>query len=181
MNRRLFLSVASLTLLLPNPIWASEMNNSALQKTHLDIVSDYPSVSHISASSLAKKMDKDVILFDVREIKEFNVSRLTNASQVDPSITPEAFMTQFKSDWSGKTVVFYCSVGRRSSILAERLQSDLKSAGAEEVYNLQEGIFGWHNAALPLENDNGTTESVHPYNAFWKRMVNRKKLARYRP
>lgn len=181
MNRRHFISATSLVFFIPSPLWASDNSNSALRKTHIDIVGDYPSVSHISVEALSERMNKDVILFDVREMKEFEVSHLIGANHVDPSISPEDFMTQFKSDWSEKTVVFYCSVGRRSSILAERLQSDLKANGAADVYNLEDGIFGWHNSGLPLTNEKGQTNYVHPYNVFWKRMVNRKDLARYKP
>jgi rhodanese-related sulfurtransferase len=181
MNRRFFISVASLTLLLPTSLWASEISNPALHKTHANIIDDYPSVSHISAQQLSTLTKADVVLFDVREMKEFDVSHLDGAYQVSPSISAKTLMTEFDVDWSGKTVVFYCSVGRRSSILAERLQSGLKQNGAAHVYNLEEGIFGWHNLALPLTNENGATDFVHPYNAFWKRMVNRKELARYKP
>lgn len=180
MNRRFFISATSFALLLPTSVWAADTSNSALQKSHLDIVGDYPSVSHISAAQLSSQKDLEVVYLDVREMKEFEVSHLAGAYQVPPAISPKEFMSEFDLDWSGKTVVFYCSVGRRSSILAEQLQTDLKASGAKDVYNLEEGIFGWHNAALPLANEKGQTEYVHPYNAFWKRMVNRNGLTRYK-
>ncbi len=181
MNRRHFISAAFLALMLPVELWASEASNPALQKSHADIVGDYPSVSHISAAQLSSRESFDIIFLDVREMKEFEVSHLAGAYQVPPAISPKDFMREFDLDWSGKTVVFYCSVGRRSSILAEQVQADLKASGASEVYNLEEGIFGWHNADLPLANESGTTDLVHPYNAFWKRMVNRKELTKYKP
>lgn len=181
MNRRIFISTTTLALLLPTSVWANETSNPALQKSHIDIVEDHPSVSHISAAQLSNQTDLDVVFLDVREMKEFEVSHLDGAYQVPPAISPKDFMSEFDLDWSGKTVVFYCSVGRRSSILAERVQANLKANGAEQVYNLEEGIFGWHNAALPLSDESGETDLVHPYNAFWKRMVNRKALAKYKP
>jgi len=90
--------------------------------------------------------------FPVREEKEFNVSHIKGATYVDPSIKAEAFMTEFEQDWTGKTIVFYCSVGQRSSLLAARVQTALKAKGASEVVNLEKGIFGWHNQSMPLTN-----------------------------
>ena len=181
MNRRYLISGAALALLLPATVLALGKGNSALDKTHAGILKTYPSVSHISPKTLSKTTDEATVLFDVREEKEFHVSRLDKAQQVDPSISVEDFLNQFEQDWSGKTVIFYCSVGVRSSILAKRLDVALRERGAANIYNLERGIFGWHNARLKLVNDSGQTEHVHPYNAFWKRMVDRKKLARYEP
>lgn len=159
---------------------AEEKENKALHKAHVSIVKDHRTVRHIGAKSAAELDTQDTLFFDVRERKEFDVSHIVNSEQVDPELSASDFMAQFDQDWSGKTLVFYCSVGRRSSILAEKVQAELKAAGAKEVYNLKEGIFAWHNAELPLENAAGSTDLVHPFNAFWGRMINRKDLVAYK-
>jgi len=159
---------------------AEEKENKALHKAHVSVVKDYRTVRHIGVKSAAELELSDTLFFDVRDKKEFDVSHLIHSKHVDPELSASDFMAQFDQDWTGKTLVFYCSVGRRSSVLAKKVQAELKAAGAREVYNLKEGIFAWHNAGLPLENANGPTELVHPFNALWGRMINRKDLVSYR-
>ena len=81
----------------------------------------------------------------------------------------------------GKTVVFYCSVGVRSSKLAARLQKALTARGAKAVYNLQAGIFNWHNEHRPLTTGSAPTSFVHPFDDHWGQLVERRDLLSYRP
>ena len=53
--------------------------------------------------------------------------------------------------------------------------------GAASVSNLENGIFGWHNENRELVDAKGATDAVHPYDAIWKRYVQRKDKARYTP
>jgi len=81
----------------------------------------------------------------------------------------------------GKTVVFYCSVGERSSRMATHVRDVAREAGAKEIYNLSGGIFAWHNDRLPLVSAPGRpTEFVHPFDATWGRLVDRQSLTRTR-
>jgi rhodanese-related sulfurtransferase len=114
-----------------------------------------------------------LVLFDVRESDEHTVSRLPGAIQIDPAMTATEFMSAHGDTVKGKGVVFYCSVGVRSSILAARVQEDLERAGAAKVLNLTGGIFGWHNDARPLVNSRGATDQVHGHDALWGRLVTR--------
>jgi len=145
---------------------------------HVKIETNFSGVAHITPAELNTA---DTLLFDVREVDEFAVSHIEDAVRVDPSISAEAFMTQFDRDWAGKKIVFYCSVGQRSSMMAEKLQARLKAKGATHVANLEKGIFGWHNQGLPLADAEGPTEKVHPYNTYWGRMVNRQEETAYTP
>ncbi len=79
---------------------------------------------------------------------------------------------------NGKTAVFYCSVGVRSSRLAERVAQGLKARGAVAVDDLAGGIFAWHGEARPLVDAKGPTDFVHPYDATWGRLLARPQLAR---
>jgi len=158
----------------------SDTQNKLLDKFHGNILKNFSGVEHLAPLQI-DALDKNVILFDVREEEEFEVSHIDGAVRVDPSLDAEEFMTRFKRDWTGKKIVFYCSVGQRSSMMAAATQSALKESGAAQVANLEKGVFGWHNQSLPLTNENGQTDKVHPYNAFWKRLVNRKDKTAYKP
>jgi rhodanese-related sulfurtransferase len=154
---------------------------------------DYPSVNQMTADVFAasldgasKAADKDgenlkFVLFDVREVSEYAVSHIPGAVRVDPGIGTSEFIRKFGQVINGKTVVFYCSVGVRSSKLANASQRQLESLGAKRVYNLEGGIFAWHNRQMPLVNQRGPTQFVHPYNQKWGTLLIHSELHRYRP
>ena len=144
------------------------------------IVEQHPGVNHIDSVDLVRQLgSEEFVVFDVREKDEFSVSHLENAVQVDPDVSRSEFFTLYGENLENKTVVFYCSVGRRSSLLAEKLEADLQSHGTRDIFNLRYGIFGWHNQDMPLVSNTGTTRYVHPYNQRWGRMLDRKQLIRY--
>lgn len=156
----------------------------SLTTVHADIEDDYPGVQHLSPEGLTRSLGQDagnIILFDVRAPDEFKVSRLKNAIRVDPSISAGDFFMKFAKTLPGKTVVFYCSVGLRSSRLAYRLQEHLVRDGANGTYNLQGGIFNWHNEQRPLHDAKGKTNLVHPYDRKWGKLVTRRDLTSYTP
>ena len=147
-----------------------------LSKIHSQIIKDHPALTHVSAAEIDALIanEQDVLLLDVREAKEFSVSHIDGAIRVDPDISPSDFMTRFGDQAAGKTVILYCSVGRRSSKLGARVRQDLLDAGARHVSNLAGGVFRWHNDHGPLINSSGDTEKVHPYNVWWGRLLTRK-------
>jgi len=49
------------------------------------------------------------------------------------------------------------------------------------VVNLRGGVFAWHNQARPLENEAGTTDTIHPYNDKWGKLVERREGISYTP
>jgi len=142
------------------------------------IESSYPGVSHLDAIEVEGAYLDHAVVFDVREPGEYEISSLKGAIQVDPDITVAEFLATYGSEVAGKDVLFYCSVGRRSSLLASKVQSELVKEGSE-VHNLRGGIFHWHNEKRPLENHAGGTDFVHPYSWRWKRYLERQNLARY--
>lgn len=143
----------------------------------------YADVAQLPASRLGDIKDgkHDVVVIDVRESEEFGVSHLEGAIRVDPDIWTSAFVSRFGKEAAGKTFVFYCSVGVRSSKLAGRVQSKLKELGAAGVYNLEGGIFRWHNENRQLVNGAGETQFVHKYDDSWGRLVARQDLAVTQP
>jgi rhodanese-related sulfurtransferase len=153
----------------------------ALQAVHDDIAADHPSVVHVDGAALAALPPADVLLFDARDVEEYGVSHLPGAIRVDPDVEPEAFLARYGAEVEGRVVVFYCSVGRRSSIVAERLQAALFERGAAGVANLEGGIFEWRNTERPLVDAVGTTRFVHPYDRWWGRYVEDEAALRYTP
>lgn len=151
-----------------------------LAKLHEDIEQDYLAVTHIDADGISEIPSSALVLFDVREIDEFKVSHLPGAIRIDPGITAEAFEAQYGASLKGKTAVFYCSVGRRSSSLAQRVISAEAAPDTAIIYNLIGGIFLWRNEERALVDDNGVTDAVHPYNRFWGRLIEDKQAIRMR-
>ena len=156
--------------------------NKALSGKHKKIIKAFPSVQHVSADELGKMQADDIVVFDVREPEEYNVSHIEGAILVAPKISAEDFIATYGEMVEDKTVVLYCSVGHRSSVLAEKVQTQLTAASSGAVYNLEGGLFKWHNESMPLVTTNAEpTEYIHPYNFYWGRMVNQKSKRRYQP
>ena len=135
------------------------------------VVAKGAAVPSISAQALTKLLadePKAVLLFDVREADEYAVSHLARATLVKPSISADEFLKTLPADLTGKTLVFYCSVGRRSTTLADKVATALQQRGAKATYNLTGGVFRWRSLGLPLESASGATTDVHPFSTFWK-------------
>ena len=154
--------------------------DARLAAVHAGIERQFSDVRHIDGDGLSSLDRKEVVLFDVREASEFSVSHLQHAIRVDPAISKEVFAAKFADITKGKTAIFYCSVGQRSSSLAHKVQRGLQSSGAKAAFNLEGGIFKWHNERRPLVSGAETpTTFIHPYNAVWERMVKDQKNTRY--
>jgi len=98
-----------------------QTSNKGLIETHSDISKKYKTVSHLKANDVAKMDENSYVIFDVREEEEHNVSHIKDAIWVDPSINASSFYEKFSQKIKGKTVILYCSVGVRSTRLAEKL------------------------------------------------------------
>lgn len=114
------------------------------------------------AQWLADKRRTQPLLLDVRTAPEFEVSHLAGAIRIEPGSDPK----QLPND---KPIVTYCSVGYRSAAMAKQLRAQ----GFKNVQNLQGSIFAWANENRPLVRDGKTTDKVHPYNAFWGRLLDK--------
>ncbi|MEO0576091.1 MAG: rhodanese-like domain-containing protein [Pseudomonadota bacterium] len=155
-------------------------DNAKIAKIHADIEADYADVAHIDPDALDALPQDSRVLFDVREADEYGVSHLSGAIRVDPGMSAAQFNERYASLLVDKTAVFYCSVGRRSSLLAQRLAQSDTTSGASRIYNLVGGIFQWRNEERALVDDDGATDAVHPYNRFWGRLIKDKRAIRMR-
>lgn len=153
---------------------ATALEPTELDKTIADVQRRWPNISHTPGSEVQKMIeDQSALVFDVRTKEEYGVSHIPGSMRVDPAIDSDEFLSAHAAAAKGKKVVFYCSVGVRSSKLAERVGDGLKAAGASEVHNLKGGIFAWHGEARPLVDAKGEIESLHPYNSSWGKAVKR--------
>lgn len=152
-----------------------------LASVHSNVVKEFGSVRHMSAREFSALERSKFVIFDVREDDEYAVSHLSRAIRVDPDIAAGEFMRKYANQIAGKTVIVYCSVGVRSSALAERITPALKTSGKSNVYNLTGGIFQWHNEKRPLTRGTQSTRYVHPYNRSWGRLITDEALISYTP
>jgi rhodanese-related sulfurtransferase len=155
---------------------------ATLQATIEDVARRWPQIRHIDPAELESLIaEGNVVLFDVRTPAEYRVSHLPGAVHVEPDMRSAAFLDRYADAVKGKTVVFYCAVGVRSSRLAERVAEDLKARGATAVDELAGGIFAWHGERRALIDAKGPTDFVHPYDSTWGRLLARPHLARTEP
>jgi rhodanese-related sulfurtransferase len=141
---------------------------AALDSAVQQITAEFSNVPQISTTELsawlADPSREPPILLDVREPEEFAVSHLPGAIRIEPDATPEQVLEHMSPS---RPLVLYCSIGYRSSELAE----SLIAAGAEYVINLEGSIFKWANEGRPLIHDGQGTDKVHPYNRRFGRML----------
>jgi len=144
-----------------------------LRLTELAVSARYP-VANIGHEKLARILatdGEDWLLFDVREEEEFEVSRIEGALRVDPDATTEAFLAEFGDAIGGKKLLFYCSVGYRSSIMATRVGKAAKRQGALRSANLRGGLFRWYNEGHPVHDDSGEVDAIHPFDESWGKLI----------
>ena len=150
----------------------SAETSPALQQTIEDVARKWPAVTHIAADEVARLMtEKTAVIFDVRTPEEFAVSHLDGAVRIDPAADAAVFLKEHGTSVKGKTAVFYCSVGVRSSKLTARVADGLKAAGAAASGELKGGIFAWAGDARPLVDAKGPTDKVHGYDSSWGKLV----------
>lgn len=121
----------------------------------------FPTVKQLSTNTLARWLEKDELnlqLIDTRKPEEYALSHLPNAQNV-PDLETAA-----KNLNPNLMIIAYCSVGYRSSRLAEQLQN----LGYNQVWNLEGSIFQWANEGRSLVQKDQPTQKVHPYSKKWK-------------
>jgi len=147
----------------------------SLETIHKSIQRDHQEMIHISADEFAELDQAEVVVFDVREEAEFEVSHIEGAIQIPPDVDVEEFIEDFGEMLDGKQAIFYCSVGRRSSDTLARLTPALEEIGVNSTANLEGGIFNWANQDNSLIGD-----KVHPYNQYWGRLLADQSKVSYR-
>ena len=116
----------------------------------------------------------DMVLFDVRRPEEYQMSRITGSILIAPDMSVKDFITQYGNDIHNKTLIFYCSVGYRSSEFIQRIEKQAHQKGVTAMYNLKGGIFRWYNENHPVINNNGETNEMHPSDESWADLINQR-------
>ncbi len=150
---------------------------SQLKLTIFEKIVDWSfSVPNIEHNDFKRKLSSidssQFIIFDTRCEEEFKTSHITNAIQLDPGITLDEFGKVYSKNIKNKHLVFYCSVGYRSSKCLQRLKEVAHNSGAISLQNLKGGIFRWYNENYEVVNEKGITDDIHPYDTFWKFLLN---------
>ncbi|HPF41159.1 MAG TPA: rhodanese-like domain-containing protein [Phycisphaerae bacterium] len=100
------------------------------------------------------RVDAGAILLDVREPGEFEVSHLKGAINIPIDVLLKGGL---QVDGTGSPeVVLYCTIGRRSGIVAKRLSDD-----GLDAYNLVGGILGVADAAPDWIESAGDRPRLH--------------------
>lgn len=156
------------------PVRALAAEPAMLDKTIAEVKDRWSDIRHMPADEFEAMRAKDeTVLFDVRTPAEYAVSHIEGAIRVEPGISATDFMAAHGAALKGRTAVFYCSVGMRSSKFAERVKDAAIQTGVAGVANLEGGIFAWHRDRRPLVDGKGATPSIHPYDRTWGKAVAR--------
>lgn len=145
--------------------FAAETPEERLQEFTQGMQTQFDGVETVSVDELADMVPRPVLL-DVRAPKEFAVSRIPGSIRADKDAVSQLQRLGVAPD---DPVIVYCSIGYRSSLLAEKLQK----VGFSNVRNLEGSIFAWAHAGGDLVNAHGEAEGVHPYNRWWGRYLRR--------
>ena len=126
-------------------------------------------VSQISPDTLQSWLDKspqreNLLLLDVREPEEYAISHLQGAQ---PAPSKDEVLKALQGVPVDQPIVLYCSVGYRSSELAQFLMKK----GYTEIYNLEGSIFAWANEGRPVYRGKEQVKVVHPYDKNWGRLL----------
>ncbi|MBD2039735.1 rhodanese-like domain-containing protein [Microcoleus sp. FACHB-672] len=128
----------------------------------------FPDIQWISTKKLAHWLEDPAqlkpLLLDARTEAEYAVSHLKAAQRIDPRVPELAALKEIAFD---QPIIVYCSVGYRSAGVAQKLQK----AGFNRVYNLEGSIFKWANENRPIFKEGLPAQLVHPYDAFWGKLV----------
>lgn len=138
-------------------------------RTLKTIRAKFPTVAHISTDTLQSWLDKspqreNLLLLDVRDPKEYAVSHLQDARPVS---SKDEALKVLQGTPADQRIVLYCSVGHRSSELAQFLMKK----GYTEIYNLEGSIFAWANEGRPVYRGKERVTVVHPYDRNWGRLL----------
>ncbi len=92
----------------------------------------------------AKASEPGVVVLDVRTGGEYAAGHIANAINID--VEGMTFDGEIKSLDKDAKYAVYCQSGRRSVNAIKKLQD----AGFTNLFNLENGIFDWQGAGLPV-------------------------------
>lgn len=124
----------------------------------------FPEVRQLSVRQLGEWLGQPdasrPLLLDARAPAEYAVSHLPGARL---AADEEQALNILKGVAKERLIVVYCSVGYRSSALAQQL----RQLGYTNVYNLEGSIFEWANEGRPVYQGERRVKLVHPFDEKW--------------
>lgn len=147
----------------------AEDNAMFWSSTLKKIRAKFPGVAQLSTDGLETWLAESgqaerPLLLDVREPEEYDVSHLRDAV---PALTKKQALKALDGSSPDQPVVLYCSVGYRSSEMADYLAKK----GFRKVYNLEGSIFAWANEGRPVFRGDEQVQTVHPYDRIWGKLL----------
>jgi rhodanese-related sulfurtransferase len=137
-----------------------------------EVRAEYPAVPQVTvAELLAQESDPAPLLLDARSSEEYAVSQLRGALSTPDE---DAALAALAGIEPGREIIVYCSVGVRSSALAEKLHA----RGFTRAANLEGGIFAWANAGQPTYRGEERVDLVHPFDERWGTLLTPERRAR---
>ncbi|EDO37407.1 predicted protein [Nematostella vectensis] len=152
----------------------------------------YPHVPRMSTDQLQRilrntsdqrtnRKPPNLVMLDVREQKERDVSLIDGSIHVKPSTTDMTKLLERVNKLvhpakDPKTILCYCATGLRASIMADRILTELSKhedlKQSTRVYALEGSIFKWGNEFKPLVDPNGRkTVQVHGMNSVQRLLL----------
>jgi rhodanese-related sulfurtransferase len=122
-----------------------------------ELAEEFPDVKCIESDTT---LLEHYLILDTREKNEYDVSRIRGAVWIGYADFEIAVLDSVERD---KNIIVYCSVGYRSSMIAQRLMG----AGFLQVKNLYGGIFKWANDGNPLYRNKDKVDQIHGYSRKW--------------
>lgn len=107
----------------------------------------YPSIPYMTIDQLNSEFD-EVVTVDARTPLEFETIHITSAVNLPLNLKDDAFIKRAKALRSAnpnKKIVFYCN-GRTCMKSYKAARRVIKTAGIENVYSYDAGIFEWATA-----------------------------------
>lgn len=165
---------AATLLLLAQAAWTAQAPEERVDaedrwaKTLRIVRETFPEVPQLSTERLAETLeaDADVVLLDARSKEEFETSHLQGAVR---ATSMRSAREALKGRGEKSVVVVYCSVGYRSSRLAQKL----RATGVENVVNLEGSLFKWANEGRPVYRGSEQVRTVHPFDEDWGDLLDR--------
>ena len=112
-------------------------------------------LDNVSNDLFVEKMRDDVLILDVRTPEETQLGIIEGATLIN--LYEDDFEAKIQLMEKSKPILVYCASGGRSSQAA----TILAEQGFMEVYNLDDGLYGWQNAGFPVTealNDLASTD-----------------------
>ena len=137
----------------------------------------FPDVSNITTNDLQDVIEKSsdsnkLLLIDTRKREEYDVSFISGAKHLAFPASESDVQKFAEENITDHTeiIVCYCSLGHRSSKVAQTLSHVLRQDQIQKisVHNLEGSIFQWVNEGRSLSSVRGeVTQSCHPFSTMW--------------